>query len=317
MATHAIVVLDDVQNVRTIVNPSPVFTGNFTFLSTNVSRVDSGGDDATGEVGDLSLPFLTVQAAIDTIEALSPIPDYPVIDIGNNNFTENVTTSLATLVFVGVRPNPIGLGSDNTPFASLTFDASSAGQNLILENCSARFTTITGNTIDVFTVHLVDTIAGVVKNVAATPHMDIYGYVGSFVDSVQDTMGGGVITLHELSLAPDGQLFGQSDTTWTLYNCIGAKLIPANCASFTLENSSLNVATPPSIPIHVTRPTFIPLTNSAGNATILGLSSKNGIPDVGFTGFEKGSLCMDTANGKLYVNGGTSSTPNWKLVTSA
>lgn len=44
-----------------------------------------------------------------------------------------------------------------------------------------------------------------------------------------------------------------------------------------------------------------------------------GVPDatvgVGFAG--KGSLCSDIANGTLYVNGGTKTTPAWKLVTQA
>lgn len=31
----------------------------------------------------------------------------------------------------------------------------------------------------------------------------------------------------------------------------------------------------------------------------------------------KGSLCIDTTNGKAYINGGTLASPTWKLVTSA
>lgn len=31
----------------------------------------------------------------------------------------------------------------------------------------------------------------------------------------------------------------------------------------------------------------------------------------------KGSFCIDTTNGKFYVQGGTKATPSWKLVTSA
>ncbi len=279
------------------------------FLSTNVFRVDP-------DVG--AAPFQTVQVAIDAIEALDPIPRWPVIDIGNNIFSENVTTSLDTIAFVGRRPNTeLDVNKDNGPFSNLTFDASSNSQQLLLSNCSVREGTITGNTTGGFYVHLINAETGVVKNVAATPAMYIHGYGNSFIDSVQDTSGGGTIEIHELSLAPDGQLFGQSDTTWTLFNCIGVKFLPASCASFTVENTPILVTNPPSISIHVTRPTFLPLTNSAGNATILGLSSKNGVPDVSFTGFEKGSLCMDTANGKLYVNGGDATTPNWKLVTSA
>ncbi|WP_431490971.1 hypothetical protein [Paraburkholderia fungorum] len=36
---------------------------------------------------------------------------------------------------------------------------------------------------------------------------------------------------------------------------------------------------------------------------------------VGWAG--KGSLCVRTDTGKLYVNGGTIASPTWKLVTSA
>ena len=31
----------------------------------------------------------------------------------------------------------------------------------------------------------------------------------------------------------------------------------------------------------------------------------------------KGSICIDVANGKLYVNAGTIDVPSWKLVTQA
>ncbi len=278
-------------------------------LSTNVFRVDP-------DVG--AAPFQTVQSAIDAIQTLNPIPDWPMIDIGNNQFTENITTSLSMLVFTGRHPNPEFALPNNSPFNSLTFDSSPGAQNLVLVNCGARFSTIQANTTDFFNLHLIQTSTGQVSNAAASgSHVSIYGYGGSFIDSVQDNIGGQIIALHEVSFAPDGQIFGQSNTVWTLFNCIGVKFLPIHCASFTVENTPLLISDPPEIPIHVTRPTFIPLTNSTGNATILGLASKNGIPDVGFTGFEKGSLCMDTANGKLYVNGGDAVTPDWKLVTSA
>lgn len=37
----------------------------------------------------------------------------------------------------------------------------------------------------------------------------------------------------------------------------------------------------------------------------------------GYTYCPKGSICVDTTNGKLYINGGTAAVPAWKLVTSA
>ncbi len=288
-----------------------LFGGSFT----NIFRVDP--DPSTGA------QFQTVQSAINAIQALLPIPDWPVIDIGNNQFLEDVTTSLGTLAFIGRRLTFDHISqSPNSPFNNLTFSASALPQKLALINCNARLSTIIGNTVDLsgivpgLEVDLVDSSAGVVRNEAATPRMSIFGYGSSFVDSVQDTIGGGVISLHEVVFAPDGQIYGQSDTTWKLYNCIGVKFLPVECASFTVENTPLLVASPPSIPITVTFPSFLPIANSAGNAIVLGLASKNGIPDVGFTGFEKGSLCMDTANGKLYVNGGDATTPDWRLVVS-
>lgn len=50
--------------------------------------------------------------------------------------------------------------------------------------------------------------------------------------------------------------------------------------------------------------------------------TKAGVPADGIAGTgagfaEKGSLCVDLTNGKLYVNGGSKASPTWKLVTSA
>jgi len=45
-----------------------------------------------------------------------------------------------------------------------------------------------------------------------------------------------------------------------------------------------------------------------------------GVPVDGVSGANscnKGSLYIDTTNGKLYINGGTLASPAWKLVTSA
>jgi len=47
--------------------------------------------------------------------------------------------------------------------------------------------------------------------------------------------------------------------------------------------------------------------------------SNAGVPDssVGAGTAEKGSLCIDRSAGKVYVNGGSKATPDWKLVVSA
>ncbi len=295
------------------------------FLSTNIARVDPTGNDATGAIGNLNKPFLTVQAAITYVEAIVPIPDWPVIDIGNNTFSEDITTSLPRLAFIGRRPVPVidALAVKNTPFNSFTFNASSSPQVLILKDCNARSTTITGNTDSSggfgkgFILHLLNSYAGTVSNDVATPKMSVYGYGNSFVDSLQDNSGGGTIDVHELSFAPDGQIFGQSDTTWNVFNTpTDIKLGPSN-GILNLSNSPVPILNSfNSAQINIISPTFLPLTNSAGNATILGITSKNGIPDVSDAGFEKGSICMDTANGKLYVNGGDAATPDWRLVVS-
>jgi len=61
------------------------------------------------------------------------------------------------------------------------------------------------------------------------------------------------------------------------------------------------------------------------NVSIIGIGADTvwtvnaGVPDatVGAGIAGKGSLCSDTTNGTLYVNGGTKAVPAWKLVTQA
>jgi hypothetical protein len=297
------------------------------FISSNTVRVDQLGDDSTGTVGDLSNPFLTVQAAIDAIQALDPIPDWPVIDIGDNSFSEDLTTSLQTLVIVGSNAGgnrlQSGFNENNKPFSSLTFQESTDRQCIVLKDCNGNLSNIEGNTTNNetfdggFTVHLINTAIAVVKNSGENGKIYIFGYGGSWIDSVQSLVSGQIIEIRDV---PDlEQLFGQSDTVWTLYNCPNVVDAPSvgtlNLYNSPFPSEALLINNPPTT--NVIQPTFLTLTNSAGNGTILGLASKNGIPDVGFTGFEKGSICMDTANGKLYVNGGNAITPNWRLVTSS
>ncbi len=78
-----------------------ITSGAGSFVSTNVVRVDSNGSNATGTVGALDKPFLTVQAAITALQSLDPIPGCPVIDIGNNYFNEDLVTTLHRLVIKG------------------------------------------------------------------------------------------------------------------------------------------------------------------------------------------------------------------------
>ncbi len=65
--------------------------GGGAFLSANTARVDPSGDDGTGTVGDLTKPFLTVQAAIDVIGEILPNIDIQILVIG-------VTYSIDTYV---------------------------------------------------------------------------------------------------------------------------------------------------------------------------------------------------------------------------
>jgi hypothetical protein len=81
-----------------------------TFSSSNIARVDPTGSDSTGTVGELSKPFLTVQGAIDAIEAGSF--SSPLIDIGENDFSgEDVTTALDILLFRAASVNAIAFNT--------------------------------------------------------------------------------------------------------------------------------------------------------------------------------------------------------------
>ncbi len=126
---------DELKGPRWITAAEAV--GDFEFLSANIARVDASGNDSTGIVGDLSNPFLTVQAAINAIESLDPIPDWPLIEIGNfdNNF-EEITTSLRTLAIRGtLSQNGVVFSSGlPRPFLLLTFTEPDANVSLILEN---------------------------------------------------------------------------------------------------------------------------------------------------------------------------------------
>ncbi len=82
------------------------------YRSTSTARVDPSGSDSTGAVGDLGKPFLTVQAAINAFEISPPVGVGAMIDIGNNVFTEDLTTSLDNIGFRGS-----GYG-DNTQFSA-------------------------------------------------------------------------------------------------------------------------------------------------------------------------------------------------------
>lgn len=146
--------------------------GAVSFLSVNTARVDPSGNDSTAVVGDLGKPFLTVQAAINAIQNIGNFSVPPLIDVGNNVFSEDVTTSLTDLAFKGDGSAGGGSGS---PFNSITF-TNIQTSNLYLLDCLV-FEITTNSTP--FTVYAYNAyIAGDVT--AAQPSdITIYGYNGS------------------------------------------------------------------------------------------------------------------------------------------
>lgn len=96
-------------------NYAPIGSGGGSFLSANIARVDASGNDATGAIGDLTKPFLTVQAALN---AFSPGVNNAVIDIGNNFFQEDLVLDFDFngLAFIG---SCVGLNFSRA-FRSLT-----------------------------------------------------------------------------------------------------------------------------------------------------------------------------------------------------
>jgi hypothetical protein len=117
------------------------------FLSADIARVDPNGNDGTGTVGDLSKPFLTVQGAINAIEAGSFTN--PVIFIGNNVFTENVTTALDSLQFVGGSQTNSAYNSLTCTFASGDIDLYFLNVNPI-GDFSPSITVGTGNDLEIY-----------------------------------------------------------------------------------------------------------------------------------------------------------------------
>ncbi len=114
-------------------------------LTLNTARVDASGSDETGTIGNLSKPFLTVQATIDAIIALaageSP-PDYVVIDIGANAFGEVLTIAfgelsrLPILIFKGVNSNGIsGADGNSRTWSTLTISGGGNQLDIRLKDC--------------------------------------------------------------------------------------------------------------------------------------------------------------------------------------
>jgi hypothetical protein len=117
--------------------------GGGSFLSANIARIDPSGNDSTGTVGDLTKPFLTVQAALNAIAALydpnTQLPAMAVIDVGPNRFTEDLTLIVPTpgngfpvLIFRGTaNQSSIDPSDSGQAFASLTITDSDNDQFFI------------------------------------------------------------------------------------------------------------------------------------------------------------------------------------------
>lgn len=87
-----------------------VAPGGGSYISNNTARVDPSGNDSTGTVGDLAKPFLTIQAALTSLEAQGGFTQTQpaVVMIPTNDTTENVTTSLQYLVLIGRGTKDVG-----------------------------------------------------------------------------------------------------------------------------------------------------------------------------------------------------------------
>lgn len=141
-----------------------------------VARVDPSGNDATGVVGNVALPFLTVTAAVAAIEALSPVyPDKYYVDIGRGSYTEDITTNLQMLGFIGTD-------AWNSQVNSITFlEVPSVGRELSLCGISLNTVTCTLNDGQGLAINL--TAAQVPSNIT---NLGSNGYV--FVNEIESGM---------------------------------------------------------------------------------------------------------------------------------
>ncbi len=117
------------------------------FLSYAIARVDPSGSDATGIVGDLTKPFLTVQGAINA--GFNGM----IIDVGSGGFTENVTTSLTVLSFTGT-------GVNATAYKSLTFTEPTDQVSVFLNYVAANSGAISAISSGGIEVEIISSLVG-------------------------------------------------------------------------------------------------------------------------------------------------------------
>ncbi len=112
------------------------------FISANVARFDPSGSNSTGVVGDLSKPFLSVQGAINAIQAGSF--NHPAIDLGNNASLEDLTTSLQELKFIGTRSAFQTLTCTSPATVDLFFVGTSVSGSVNFDNTDSAITLTAG-----------------------------------------------------------------------------------------------------------------------------------------------------------------------------
>jgi hypothetical protein len=292
--------------------------GGGSFLSANTARVDPSGNDGTGTVGDLAKPFLTVQGAINAIQALDPIPDWPVIDVGTMyNIGESVTTSLLTLVIQGNSLENYGIPIANNgvaAFDQLTFTEPTQQVSFVLKDCSAS--TVIKSTTGVFNLFQFSSYLDELEILGGGP-VYLYGNGSSWCDGLYDP-GGSTVEIHDYFRF--GAFGGHAGSTYSFFGCPAVSVPTAgtvNLINSTLLNASNGaVGNAPA----VINPKNLLFFNPTTTTEAVGVFSNDGVPD-GNTGYAlagKASIALDTANGQAYINTGGNNidgTPqDWRLL---
>ncbi len=131
---------DELKGPRWMTAAEYVQREGLQFPAAEICRVDPGGDDSTGKIGELTLPFLTMFGAISAFELLDPLPSNPIILIGGNA-VGGFSTILPYLTVKGENGLETS-GSQRTASAitgPITMSAADGPEAntvvLILENC--------------------------------------------------------------------------------------------------------------------------------------------------------------------------------------
>lgn len=273
--------------------------GGGSFLSANTARVDPSGNDGTGEVGDLTKPFLTIQGAIDAIEAGS-FPN-PVVELPQPGFTENVTTSLVNIYFL----------SQNSPahihdFGTLTLTA--LGATVYLDCAEVSNGIFASGGLQLYLLGN----AAVGGDIQAAGPIDIFGNATStFEFATVASTTNDAVSINDCSNSQNGLSLAVDSGT----SIVTVKNTPiwfvSSAAELHLYDSIVSSTNHATLTF-IDGPKWVELSPDLIWLSSSGAPTTNGAKVAG-----KGSLCSDYTNGKLYINGGTKDTPDWKLITSA